>query len=294
MSTRRSPCSVPTAPTEGTSQVTTTSASPTPARPTRLRSMPPTEVPTASYQLRLRLASTAASTAPWPTMLDRATSPSTSATTTAAPTPTPSASTIANVAPGVTLSGPTTANEGQHQDLHFTITDPGRRHVYLRSPRPVAPTAAKSGLRLRRATRTGSFDCTFPDGPATQTVPSVSPTTTAPPTPTLIDGHRRQRHAGHHLVRRRRPPTRARPRPTASPSPTPAPTRSWLVAVDCGANGAPRVQRLHRPPAAGKLRLHASRRRPGRRCHRHGHRRRPDGTDSDSDTRRQSPTSTRR
>jgi hypothetical protein len=72
---------------------------------------------------------------------------------------------IANVAPTVTLSGPTSANEGQTKHYTFTTSDPGQDTFSL-----VGQSCGASGTLsnplFTTATGAGSFDCTFPDGPA--------------------------------------------------------------------------------------------------------------------------------
>jgi hypothetical protein len=76
--------------------------------------------------------------------------------------------TVNNVAPTVSLSGPTSANEGQSRHYTFTSSDPGADTISLGSQ------SCGSGNTLSNAVfnadGSGSFDCTFPDGPATSTV----------------------------------------------------------------------------------------------------------------------------
>ena len=74
--------------------------------------------------------------------------------------------TIANVAPTVTLTGPAhDADEGQTKTYTFTVSDPGA-DTFVPWSRAAAPTAPTPPTRLGA----GSFDCTFPDGPASSTV----------------------------------------------------------------------------------------------------------------------------
>lgn len=77
-----------------------------------------------------------------------------------------------NVAPVVTLSGSATANEGDTLPYTYGISDPGVLDTFT-----IVAGCGGGGIlsNLVENGSTGSFDCTFPDGPATSTV-SVSAT----------------------------------------------------------------------------------------------------------------------
>jgi CSLREA domain-containing protein len=75
--------------------------------------------------------------------------------------------TVANVAPTVTLSGPTTTNEGETKSYTYTLSDPGN------DPNPTITESCGANATRTDTPATHSFDCTFPDGPASSTV-SVS------------------------------------------------------------------------------------------------------------------------
>ena len=71
--------------------------------------------------------------------------------------------TIANLAPTVVLSGADEADEGQTKTYTYTVSDPGAD-----SP-SVTESCGANGTRTDTAAP-DSFDCTFPDGPASSTV----------------------------------------------------------------------------------------------------------------------------
>ncbi len=71
--------------------------------------------------------------------------------------------TVANVAPTVDLAGADTANEGQTKTYTYTVTDPGS------DPATVTESCGGNGTRTDTAA-SHSFECTFPDGPASSTV----------------------------------------------------------------------------------------------------------------------------
>ncbi|HUR17636.1 MAG TPA: S8 family serine peptidase [Acidimicrobiales bacterium] len=72
--------------------------------------------------------------------------------------------TIANVAPAVTLTAePATANEGQTKTYSYDATDPGVDTL------TIVESCGANGTRTDTLAA-NSFDCTFPDGPATSTV----------------------------------------------------------------------------------------------------------------------------
>ena len=74
-----------------------------------------------------------------------------------------------NVAPAVTLVGPSHANEGEDKSYSYTVSDPGEEVFSL-----VGETCGANGSLansvFNSATGAGSFDCTFPDGPASSSV----------------------------------------------------------------------------------------------------------------------------
>ncbi|MGE5376114.1 MAG: Ig-like domain-containing protein [Bacteroidota bacterium] len=76
---------------------------------------------------------------------------------------------VNNVAPMVTLSPMNTANEGETKNYTFTSTDPGADTFALVSE-SCGDNGTLSNAIFDTATGAGSFDCTFPDGPATSTV----------------------------------------------------------------------------------------------------------------------------
>ena len=71
---------------------------------------------------------------------------------------------VANVAPTVVLSGDTSANEGSTHTYTYTVSDPGD------DPNPVVSESCGSGGTKTDTAAANSFDCTFPDGPASSTV----------------------------------------------------------------------------------------------------------------------------
>ena len=72
--------------------------------------------------------------------------------------------TIANVKPTVTITGgATTANEGDTNTYTYTVSDPGDDTI------TVVESCGTNGDRTDTAAP-NSFDCTFPDGPASSTV----------------------------------------------------------------------------------------------------------------------------
>ena len=71
---------------------------------------------------------------------------------------------VANVAPTVVLSGATSANEGTTHTYTYTVSDPGA------DPSPVVSESCGSGGTKTDTAAANSFDCTFPDGPASSTV----------------------------------------------------------------------------------------------------------------------------
>jgi len=80
--------------------------------------------------------------------------------------------TILNVAPTVTLTGPTAADEGQTMTYTFTTSDPGDEVFSFASGSPNCGTGGTlvGGPTIDPSTGAGAFDCSFPDGPANPTV----------------------------------------------------------------------------------------------------------------------------
>jgi len=75
---------------------------------------------------------------------------------------------ILNVPPTVTLSGPNSADEGETKSYSYSTSDPG-----IETFTHTASCGANGTLSndsFDGATGAGSFDCTFPDGPASSTV----------------------------------------------------------------------------------------------------------------------------
>jgi hypothetical protein len=72
--------------------------------------------------------------------------------------------TVANVAPTVTLSGAASADEGQTKTYTYTVSDPGA------DPSPAVTESCGANGTRTDTLAANSFDCTFPDGPASSTV----------------------------------------------------------------------------------------------------------------------------
>ena len=72
--------------------------------------------------------------------------------------------TVSNVAPTVTLSGAAAANEGDTKTYTYTVSDPGDD-----SNPTITEDCGANGTKTDTAAA-NSFDCTFPDGPASSTV----------------------------------------------------------------------------------------------------------------------------
>ncbi|MGB3634178.1 MAG: Ig-like domain-containing protein, partial [Rubrobacteraceae bacterium] len=75
--------------------------------------------------------------------------------------------TVANVAPAVTLDGPTTAAEGQTKSYSYGITDPGD------DPNPTITENCGPNATKIDTPEANGFQCRFPDGPSSSAV-SVS------------------------------------------------------------------------------------------------------------------------
>ena len=72
--------------------------------------------------------------------------------------------TVSNAKPTVTLSGPATADEGDTKTYSYTVTDPGQ-DTYTTSI-----SCGTDGDLVAGSDDGDSFECAFPDGPATSTV----------------------------------------------------------------------------------------------------------------------------
>jgi hypothetical protein len=72
--------------------------------------------------------------------------------------------TVNNVAPTVHLSGATSADEGQTKTYTYTVSDPGT------DPNPTISEECGTYGSYANTLAANSFDCTFPDGPASSTV----------------------------------------------------------------------------------------------------------------------------
>src|SRR5206468_549999 len=77
--------------------------------------------------------------------------------------------TVSNVAPTVTLSGADHVSEGSTHTYSFTVSDPGDDTFTVNEP--AYPDCGTGGQYVASTLTTdasgGSFDCSFPDGPAT-------------------------------------------------------------------------------------------------------------------------------
>ena len=71
--------------------------------------------------------------------------------------------TVANVAPTVVLTGETSADEGQTKTYTYTVTDPATDSATVTE-------SCGANATMTDTPAANSFDCTFPDGPATTTV----------------------------------------------------------------------------------------------------------------------------
>jgi hypothetical protein len=69
-----------------------------------------------------------------------------------------------NVAPTVNLSGDSTASEGQTKTYTYSVSDPGN------DPSPTITESCGANGTRTDTPAVNSFDCTFPDGPASSTV----------------------------------------------------------------------------------------------------------------------------
>jgi len=76
---------------------------------------------------------------------------------------------VNNVAPTVTLLGLNSVDEGQTKTYSYTVSDPGSDTFTLDSE-SCGTAGTLSNSSFNSGTGAGSFDCTFPDGPATSIV----------------------------------------------------------------------------------------------------------------------------
>jgi len=77
--------------------------------------------------------------------------------------------TVNNVAPTVSLSGSNSANEGTSVHYTFSASDPGADTISVLN-QSCGANGTLSNPAFNGTTREGSFDCTFPDGPAMSSV----------------------------------------------------------------------------------------------------------------------------
>ena len=77
---------------------------------------------------------------------------------------------VSNVPPTVTLSGPNTASEGATNSYNFTVTDPGNDTFSIQAGFPSCGTGGSLTGSPTTTASGGSFQCLFPDGPASSTV----------------------------------------------------------------------------------------------------------------------------
>jgi Bacterial Ig domain/PKD domain len=77
---------------------------------------------------------------------------------------------VANVAPQVNLTGPSTADEGDVKTYSYTITDPGADDIFAFATSSYPTCGAYGQLVGTPAIGSGSFQCAFPDGPDTTNV----------------------------------------------------------------------------------------------------------------------------
>lgn len=83
--------------------------------------------------------------------------------------------TVNNVAPIVNVTGPATADEGQTKTYNFTVTDPGQDTWSAAAGFPDCDDPGSAGQLVAGSYSAptqagGSFQCFFPDGPATANV----------------------------------------------------------------------------------------------------------------------------
>ncbi|HXG34920.1 MAG TPA: kelch repeat-containing protein [Bryobacteraceae bacterium] len=78
--------------------------------------------------------------------------------------------TVNNVAPAVTLTGPGSADEGSTQTYTFTVTDPGQDPFTLAAGYPRCGANGSLVGSVTTNSTGGSFQCKFPDGPASSDV----------------------------------------------------------------------------------------------------------------------------
>jgi hypothetical protein len=79
--------------------------------------------------------------------------------------------TVSNVAPTINLTGPATADEGQTKTYAYTVTDPGQDTFAAAAGFPSCGTGGDLVTGSHATTASGgSFQCSFPDGPANPSV----------------------------------------------------------------------------------------------------------------------------
>jgi hypothetical protein len=78
--------------------------------------------------------------------------------------------TVANVAPAISLGGPATAEEGDTKTYTFAVTDPGADDHIVTSACGAHGDNVTGSENYNSSTMEGSFQCRFPDGPATSNV----------------------------------------------------------------------------------------------------------------------------
>jgi predicted GH43/DUF377 family glycosyl hydrolase len=76
---------------------------------------------------------------------------------------------VENVPPTVTLTGPTTVDEGDTATYSYTVSDPGD-DTFILDNETCGTGGTLSNSSFDSSTGAGSFDCTFLDGPATTTI----------------------------------------------------------------------------------------------------------------------------
>ena len=79
---------------------------------------------------------------------------------------------VANVAPVVTLTGPSSVAEGSTHTYSYTTTDDGTPETFTRDAQS-CDGGTLSGATFSSVTGAGSFDCTYADGPSSHN-PSVT------------------------------------------------------------------------------------------------------------------------
>jgi hypothetical protein len=78
--------------------------------------------------------------------------------------------TVSNVKPSIALTGDAAANEGQTKTYSFTVSDPGQDTHTITTACGLEGDKVSGSDAFVQATGLGSFQCFFPDGPATTNV----------------------------------------------------------------------------------------------------------------------------